>query len=105
MIRAGKLDRRITIERESETVDDAGRVTRAWAPIGSLRAEIVRLSTGEFLKGFGEEATTGIVFRTRFFADITTADRIAFDGDAFNVREIVEIGRRRGLEIRCEAPE
>lgn len=102
-MRAGKLDRFITIERKSETVSDSGSVVAAWTEIATTRAEIVKASADEFLTGFGEAERGTTVFRLRYRDGVTTADRIIFDGIAHDIKEIVEIGRRRGLEIRAVA--
>lgn len=102
-MRAGKLDRSITIERKSETVSDSGSAFTAWTNIATARAEIVRQSADEYLTGFGEAETGTVIFRIRYLGGITTADRIIFDGTAYNIKEIAEIGRRRGLELRAVA--
>ncbi|WP_238719701.1 phage head closure protein [Nitratireductor alexandrii] len=102
MMRAGKLDRQITIERETETVSATGAVSTTWAEFATVRAEIVQRSTDEFLSGFGEDEATGIVFRIRYLAGITTADRVVHAGTAYDIGEIVEIGRRRALELRAK---
>ncbi|WP_323784624.1 phage head closure protein [Thalassovita sp.] len=101
MIRAGKLDRQITITREAETVAASGAVSKAWAPVATVRAELVQRSADEFLTGFGEADAGGAVFRIRYLAGITTADRVTFDGVAHDIDEIAEQGRKRGLELRC----
>jgi len=101
-MRAGKLDRAITIERATQPVAASGAVSATWPPVATVRAEIVNQSTAEFLAGYGEGERATIVFRIRYLAGITTADRITFDGSHYNLREIVEIGRRRGLELRAE---
>lgn len=103
MIRAGKLDRSITIERKSETVSVSGGVGTAWTNIATMRTEVVQQSANEFLTGYGEAEAGTIIFRIRYLAGITTADRIMFDGTAYNIKEIVELGRRRGLELRAVA--
>ncbi len=100
-MRAGSFDRIIVVQRATETVSAAGTVTQAWATLGELRAELVTIATVESGTAFGEIETAGLVFRTRWF-DLTTADRILFDGEFYNVRSIAEIGRRRGLELRVE---
>ncbi|MBX9452644.1 MAG: phage head closure protein [Mesorhizobium sp.] len=102
-MRAGKLDRAITIERKTETVTPSGSVVTAWTNIATVRAEIVQQSASEFLTGFGEAETGTIIFRIRYLAGITTADRITYEGTAYNIKEIAEIGRRRGLELRAVA--
>ncbi|MFC2967715.1 phage head closure protein [Acidimangrovimonas pyrenivorans] len=101
MIRAGKLDRQIIIEREAETVAASGAVSKTWAPIATVRAELVQRSADEYLAGFGEADAGGAVFRIRYLAGITPADRVICDGVAYDIDEIAELGRRRALELRC----
>ena len=43
-----------------------------------------------------------IVFRMRWLAGVTVVNRVVFDGKALNIRGVMEIGRRNGLELRCE---
>ncbi|MDE4173668.1 phage head closure protein [Phaeobacter sp. PT47_59] len=101
MIRAGKLDRQITIERKGETVAASGAVMSEWLPVATIRAELVQRSADEYLAGFGEADAGGAVFRIRYLAGITTADRVTCDGEAYDIDEIAELGRKRGLELRC----
>lgn len=100
-MRAGKLDRSITLQRGSNTVDAYGAPLFTWEDIAAPRAQIIQTNTEEFLRAFGASEETAIIFRTRFLDGVTTADRILFGGEAFNIREMKEIGRRRGLELRC----
>lgn len=102
-MRAGKLDRSITIERQTETVTPSGGVVTAWTVLATVRAEIVQQSASEFLTGFGEAETGTAIFRIRYLVGITTADRITYEGTAYNIKEVAEIGRRRGLELRAVA--
>lgn len=101
MIKAGKLDRQITITREAETVAASGAVSKAWAPVATIRAELVQRNADEYLAGFGEADAGGAVFRIRYVDGITTADRVTFDGVTYDIDEVAELGRRRGLELRC----
>ena len=102
-MRAGKLDRTITLERFTQTVSDTGSVSNDWTAIGSPRAEIVQQSATEFLTGYGEAENGSVIFRIRYLPGITTADRVSFNGTAYDMKEITEIGRRRGLELRAVA--
>lgn len=104
-MRAGKLDRTITIERFSSTTDDFGTPVETWTPVATLRAQVIQSSTEEFLSTQGATDATVIVFRTRWLDGITTSDQLGYEGKPFNIREVKEIGRRRGTEIRCEAKE
>lgn len=99
-MRAGKLDRRIIIERQTVTVDAAGDRASAWAPVSTLRAEVVNLLTDETARDPGASTDSIIMFRVRFREDVTTSDRIVLDGRHHNICEVREIGRRRALEIK-----
>lgn len=99
-MRAGTMDKLITIQRFTNTVDDFGTPVETWADVADLRAQIVTASTDEFIRN-GAEAETVIVFRARYLDGITTADRIVYGGHPHNIKETAEIGRRKGLELRC----
>lgn len=103
MLNIGKLDRRITIERKTETETPSGDVVKAWTPIVSVWAEIIQQTATEFFTGYGEAETGSVIFRIRFVAHITTADRVTYNGNAYNLKEIKELGRRDALELRGEA--
>jgi SPP1 family predicted phage head-tail adaptor len=100
-MRSGKLDRTIIIERRSEALDDYGTPTETWTTVATVRAQLVQSSTREFLAAYGSDTEPAFIFRTRFVANVTTADRVSYAGEALNIVELKEIGRRRGLEIRC----
>lgn len=102
-MRAGKLDRTITLQRKTEGKNQHHGSVTAWTDIATVRAEIVTQSASEFLTGFGEAEAGTIVFRIRYLAGITTADCVTYAGQAYDLKEITEIGRRRGLELRAVA--
>ncbi|UWR59110.1 phage head closure protein [Phaeobacter inhibens] len=101
VIRAGKLDRQITIERVAKTLAVTGAESKTWAPVATVRAELVQRSADEFLTGFGVAESGNAVFRIRFLPAITPADRVTCDGVTYDINEIAELGRQRGLELRC----
>jgi SPP1 family predicted phage head-tail adaptor len=103
-VRAGKLDREITIERCLETAtDDYGVPQTEWALLKTLRAEIADAATDDVLRNFGTATEAAITFRTRYVSGITTADRVGYAGQHYEITGLKEIGRRRGLEIRAVA--
>ncbi|WGD32010.1 phage head closure protein [Ancylobacter sp. WKF20] len=101
-MRAGSLDRTIIVERSTETPDQYGAVTLTWAALATLRAQLVQSTTAEFMRSYGASTERVFAFRTRWLDGITTQDRVTYDGAAFNIVELKELGRRKGLEIRCE---
>lgn len=102
-MRAGQLDRTIAIDAWSAAEPDAaGTVQEGWTPFATVRAQLVQASTDEFLAGYGETDKTVTIFRIRWLDGLTNAHRVTYDGKALNIREVKEIGRRKGLELRCE---
>lgn len=100
-MRAGKLRQVITVQAFTSTVNEAGTPIMDWTDKAVLRAEIVQQSTTEFIRNHGASDEEVIIFRTRFLAGVSNADRIMFRGEAFNIREVAVIGHDRGLEFRC----
>lgn len=100
-MRAGKLDKSITIERPTTAVDIYGTPVTAWVPVATMRGQIINAATEEFIRGQGASSETSITFRTRWLDDVTVANRITYDGAAYDIKETKELGRRRGLDIRC----
>lgn len=102
-MRAGSLDRKITIERAAEGLDAYGVPQTVWTAITELRAHILRGATEEAMRPHGASTETVTTFRTRYFPGITLADRVVYAGHAHDITEVREIGRRRGLELRTIA--
>ena len=103
MLTAGTLFHTITIERETKTRTPSRGTVSAWTEVATTRAEVVKSSASDFLTGFGTAQQGTVIFRIRWRDGLTTADRILFEGRAHEIKEIAEIGRRAGLEIRAVA--
>lgn len=101
-MRSGKLDRSITVQSFTSTVNDYGTPVSTWVDVATVRAQIIQSSTEEFLTG-GANDETVIIFRTRYFEGVNTSSQVLYEGQTFNVREVKEIGRRKGLDLRCES--
>ncbi|MDR7147052.1 phage head closure protein [Rhizobium sp. BE258] len=100
-MRSGKLDRTLRIDRfSSDSADEYGVPVNGFTPLATLRAQIIQANTEEAIRN-GAEDTTLVIFRTRWLAGVTTADRVVYEGRFFNIKETREIGRREGLEIRA----
>lgn len=101
-MRAGALTHVISLERSvAGEPNDMGTVKPEWKEYAVMRAQIVRGSTEEFIRNYGASDETTIIFRIRFLLDVMLADRLKFNSGYFNIKELVVIGRNKGLEIRC----
>lgn len=101
-MKAGRLDRRITLERFSTTVDAYNEPVKAWGVFASVAASYEPLSDGERFRA-GETAATAsarfVIRYSRAVADTSPKDRLTFEGNAWEIVRVKEIGRREGLEI------
>lgn len=102
MLNIGNMDRRIIIERETETLKPSGDPVKTWTPVAVVWAEVLQQSATEFFTGFGEAETGTMIFRVRYRPGITTADRVTYNDQSYGLKEIKEIGRFEALELRGE---
>jgi SPP1 family predicted phage head-tail adaptor len=102
-MRAGQLDRTITIQRVTNGTSDTGAVVETWATLVTVRAQQVQMSIDESQRQNGATTADIITFKIRYRA-VTLADRIVFGGLPYNILQIRDVGpgRRRVLELRCE---
>lgn len=100
-MQSGKLHQLIQIERQTETISPSGAVQHNWQVIATARAEPVTLSASEFLSGMGDAETRNAVWRIRWIPELTTKDRIRHGSETYDLKEIIEIGRRKALELRA----
>lgn len=104
-MRSGKMIHLIEIRRATETINNYGTPARSWSLVATLRAEIVRRTTEEFMREQGASTDELMTFRIRHLDGILSSDRVMFEERAFDIREIAPIGWRKGLELRCVARE
>jgi SPP1 family predicted phage head-tail adaptor len=102
-MRAGNLDRTITIERATTIVDDYGAPQETWATVASVRAQLIQSSANEFIEAFGAASKPTAIFRIRWLGGVTLADRVTYEGVVYQIVETKELGRRKALELRCLA--
>lgn len=97
-MRAGKLDRVITVESVSYDVSKAGGRAETWFRRAIRRAEVIADTSSETVAVKGTTAKATVRLRIRFM-DLGFDDRIGFDGTLYEIASISEIGRRKALEI------
>lgn len=105
-MQAGKLDRRITIERASETRDAFNNITYSWTPLVTVWAAKLDVRDAErwSAQEVGAEITTRFQIRwSTAVEDVNPKDRIVFDGRTYDINAVKEMGRREGLEITAAA--
>ncbi len=104
---AGKMDRRITLERFTETVDQFNEPVKAWGVLATRAASYEPLSDGERFRA-GETAATAsarfVIRHSAAVADLSPLDRLTFGGVVYDIVHVKEAhGRGVGIEITARA--
>jgi len=102
-MRAGSLDRRVTIRRQSQTRNEYNELENVWNDVRTVPASRTDLSATERFVAGGLYAQRTVTFRMRFMTDLLPTDRLVCEGVTYDVKGIRELGRREGLEIAAEA--
>ena len=103
---AGKLDRRVTLQRYSVSFDALNQPVETWAELATVWASKEDVSDGERVRAEQVGSTLTTRFRIRHSAEVSglnTKDRVVFRGLVFDIVGVKEIGRNDGLEITAAA--
>ncbi len=105
---AGKLDRRISLQRAVTARDAAGQMVPAWWPLGpdKIWASWRRATARETQAAAENSAIVTDVFEIRFaseWADLNPKDRLIYRDKPYEIAEVAEIGRREGFRIGASA--
>ena len=101
-MQAGKLDRRITLQRASTTKNGFNEDVEAWGDIATVWASATPVSDAERVRTQQVGAVISMRFQIRFstaVADLSPTDRLTYNGKTYNITAVKELGRREGLEI------
>ncbi len=99
---AGALDRRVTIERFTETEDPGGRPVQAWAPLTTRWASVSFGRGEERRQAAQESASAPATFRMRWDSvtkTITPADRLSFLDATWDITSAVPFGRNAFVDV------
>lgn len=99
-MKAGRLDRRITIQELTVSRDEYGDAEQTWsAHLTDIAAQVIPLSGREEYFGAQVNAKATHRFNVRWRSGIEPTMRILFDGKCWDIERIDEMGRRDGLAI------
>ena len=88
----GDLRKRVTIQAETETPDNAGGYVLGWSDVATVWAEIApttgaKVFTAQHLEGHVSHHVT-----LRYYAGITTDMRLLYNSRLFNIRAVLNTG-------------
>ncbi|MFC0198886.1 phage head closure protein [Paracoccus rhizosphaerae] len=101
-MKAGKLTETIVLQSGGTTLNDYGTpIPDSNVTLAVVRAERIDQTTEEFLRAGGATDEESVIFRIRHLDGIGNDDRVIWEGQTFNIRQVTPIGRRKGLDLRC----
>lgn len=105
-MQAGRLDRRITIQRATTVANDFNELVQTWATHATVWAHAAPVMDAEKIRAGEMLGLKSYRFTIRYSSDVADVDptyRLTFDGRTYDVSGIKELGRREGLEITATA--
>lgn len=99
----GNLNRRITIQRRTVTVDSHGGRVESFTDLATVWASLEHPATGsgEAMSNALQIATQNTVF-VIWKRDIEYTDRISYGGNVYDITRIAELGLNQYLQITAE---
>lgn len=100
-MRAGDMDRRITILRYELAGDDGfGNPIETYVPTEVVWAEVKQESGREFFAAAAIQSERKVVFKLRWIdPEVRVYDRVLYGEREHNIHEVRELGRQEGLEL------
>lgn len=99
-MRAGDLDRQITIEAPTETPNAIGEPIQTWSVFVTVWAKVAPVRGRERFTADQVAAEADTIFRIRWLVGVTEKMRVSYDGRLYDITYIAELGRREGMELQ-----
>jgi SPP1 family predicted phage head-tail adaptor len=103
MLRAGRRNRKVIIERATTSEEVIGAPKKTWATLRTEWAEEIPIGGKEQLASGREMSTRISRFNFLYFTNVTEKDRLNYDGRYWDIVAIRPLGFNEGLEITAEA--
>ncbi|MEN9807762.1 MAG: hypothetical protein RL756_2282 [Pseudomonadota bacterium] len=99
-MRAGLLDQRVTIQSKAVTRDAYGAEVITWTDVATVWMMAETISGREYVAMRQAQSDVTTRFRCRYVSGLTTAMRLVWRSQPFNITEVIDrTGRRAELEI------
>lgn len=101
-MKAGELNRKIRIEVNTPTRDDAGDSIDSWSTLSTVWASMQSGSGGEKTEAEKSASTNVVTFRMYWLSGVSSKNRICYNSEYYNILGVSEIGYLEGMEIKAE---
>lgn len=98
-MRAGSLDRRLTILRRTLARNDYGEQVEEYDTLDTVWASKLDTTGRELFAAKGTIGENSTRFRIRYRSDLVLTDRLSYNDTEYDITQISELGRKDGLEL------
>lgn len=91
-MRAGRLNKRVTLQRRASGEDDFGQPVETWNPIATRWASIRPLAGREYFAAHGQNSAVNTEIRIRYdntVAGLVAADRVLFGSTVYDIESVI----------------
>jgi SPP1 family predicted phage head-tail adaptor len=97
-----KMDKQVTIQSVTQTTDDQGGFTEAWATFATVWAYVRPVKGYERFQAQQLQTPVTHKLTVRYLAGVTTKHRILFDSRVFEIKEVINVEEQNAfLELIC----
>lgn len=102
-MRVGRLRKRITIQKSTETQDSYGAPVPTWQNYSSERwAEVIQESMAESFEGKRIIDQERVLFKTRYVSGVTPKMRVVYNSNDYDIESVENVGERnRFTHLLC----
>ena len=101
-MKAGQLDQRVTIERQSQETDPYGQPIAEWLAIVNTWGAVEPLAGREYIAAMAVQSDVTTRVRLRYRPGITSADRVVHEGRLYNIVSVIDVrSDHRELQLMC----
>lgn len=102
-MRAGQLNRRVTLQRRVETPSGTGGSTVSWQEIGGAWANIKHQSGAEVNRSDVPVSGVKASIRVRWRTDLDATCRVVYGSDLYDIKAVIEdLAGREFVDLVCE---
>ena len=89
------------LQSMTSTADDYGEPVETWADVGEVWAQKKDLRGGERFAAAQTVGQVDTVFTIRYIDGASSLNRLIHDDRTYDIQSVLEVGRRKGLELHC----
>ncbi|WP_340619069.1 phage head closure protein [Xenorhabdus entomophaga] len=101
-MQAGRLRHRITLQSFTQINLPSGQRMQVWQDIATVWAEVKFISGRELLTAGAERSETTVRVWLRYRPDVTSASRMVFRGQVYDIQAVIPDPKLTQLELLCK---